>query len=120
MYFNVERIVIYLRELNIETENKGLDIKQIKAGNKLTCILTGWLDPNTSPQLINIDVTGIKELVFDMKGVEYVFSAGLRAFLMLQRMLTEQGGSIKLINVSDDIRNIFEYTGFDELLEAKA
>lgn len=104
----------------METENKGLDIKQVRDGKKLTCVLTGWLDPNTSPQLIDIDLSDIKELVFDMKGVEYVFSAGLRAFLMLQRMITDQGGTIKLINVSDDIRNIFEYTGFDELLEAKA
>jgi anti-anti-sigma factor len=104
----------------METESKGLDIKQVREGKKLTCVLTGWLDPNTSPQLTNIDLTEVKELIFDMKGVEYVFSAGLRAFLMLQRTLTEQGGTLKLINVSDDIRNIFEYTGFDEMLEAKA
>ena len=103
----------------MEAENKGLTIKQVREGHKLICVLTGWLDPNTSPELINIDLTNVKELVFDMKGVEYVFSAGLRAFLMLQKMLTERGGNIKLINVSDDIRNIFEYIGFDELLEAK-
>lgn len=104
----------------METENKGLKIKQVREGKTLTCILNGWLDPNTSPQLINVDLTDVKELIFDMKGVEYVFSAGLRAFLMLQKMITEQGGTITLVNVSDDIRNIFEYTGFDELLEKKA
>lgn len=104
----------------METENKGLDIKQVREGRTLTCILKGWLDPNTSPQLTKIDLTEVKELIFDMKDVEYVFSAGLRAFLMLQRMLAEQSGTLKLINVSQDIRNIFEYTGFDEMLEAKA
>ena len=73
------------------------------------------------PEVIKLpNLTEVKEVIFDMKGVEYVFSAGLRAFLMLQRTLTEQGGTLKLINVSDDIRNIFEYTGFDEMLEAKA
>ena len=104
----------------METENKELTIEQTKDGNKLTCRLTGWLDPNTSPQLINLDLTDVKELIFDMTNVEYVFSAGLRSFLMLQKMMEQQGGNIKLINVSDNIRSIFEYTGFDEILEKKA
>jgi anti-sigma B factor antagonist len=104
----------------METESKGLDIKQVREGKKLTCVLTGWLDPNTSPQLTNIDLTEVKELIFDMKGVEYVFSAGLRSVVMLQKLLDLQGGTIKLINLSDDVRNIFECTGLDSILEPKA
>jgi anti-sigma B factor antagonist len=104
----------------METENKELTIEQIRDGKKLTCALTGWLDPNTSPQLININLDGVDELIFDMKGVEYVFSAGLRSFLMLQKMMEQHGGTIKLIRVSDEIRSIFEYTGFDEMLEPRS
>lgn len=102
-------------------ESKELKIEQHKEGYTLTCKLTGWLDPNTSPDLITkIDLKGVTLLTFDMKNVEYVFSSGLRAFLMLQKMLEPQGGTIKLINVSDELRNIFEYTGFESMLEPKA
>lgn len=102
-------------------EIKELKIEQVKKGDTLTCKLAGWLDPNTSPDLITkINLTGIKQLIIDMTDVEYVFSSGLRSFLMLQRMLEPQGGSIKLINVSDEIRNIFECTGFEGMLEPKA
>ncbi|MDO4200483.1 MAG: STAS domain-containing protein [Clostridia bacterium] len=101
--------------------NKQLRIEQKREGDKLSCKLTGWMDPNTSPDLLNkIDLSGIKSLVLDMGGVEYVFSAGLRSILMLQKLLEFQGGSIKLINLSDDVRSIFECTGLDSLLEPKA
>lgn len=101
--------------------NKNLRIEQKRDGDKLSCKLSGWLDPNTSPDLINkVDLNGIKSLVLDMSGVEYVFSAGLRSILMLQKLLEFQGGNIKLINLSDDVRSIFECTGLDSLLEPKA
>ncbi|MBR2136743.1 MAG: STAS domain-containing protein [Alphaproteobacteria bacterium] len=104
----------------METTNKDLVIEQKHEGTKLTCTLSGWLDPNTSPKLIEqIDLAEIKELVFDMKNVEYVFSAGLRAFMIFQRIMDAQNGTIKLINVSDQVRSIFEYTGFESLLEPK-
>lgn len=62
-------------------ETKELKIEQINENGTLTCKLTGWLDPNTSPKLVDsIDLTGVSTLIFDMKNVEYVFSAGLRAF----------------------------------------
>ena len=100
---------------------KKLEITQTREGNKLSCKLSGWLDPNTSPDLINkIDLNDITSLVFDMSDVEYVFSAGLRSILMLQKLLEFQGGTIKLINLSEDIRNIFECTGLDSILEPKA
>ena len=96
-------------------------IEQKREGDKIVCKLSGWLDPNTSPELVNkLDLNGIKSLVIDMSGVEYVFSAGLRSILMLQKLLEFQGGNIKLTNVSDDIRGIFECTGLDSLLEPKA
>jgi len=99
---------------------KNLIIEQIKDGNVLTCKLSGWLDPNTSPDLITkIDLTDVTLLIFDMENVEYVFSSGLRSFLILQKMLEPVRGKIKLINVSDDIRNIFEYTGFESMLDHK-
>lgn len=105
----------------MENEVKTLDIKQTKKDGVLTCRLKGWLDPNTSPELLNrIDTEGVKKIIFDMQEVEYVFSSGLRAFLQFQRTMDEKGGQIVLINLSDSIRSIFEYTGFDTILEPKA
>jgi len=101
-------------------DRKELKIEQIREDGKLLCKLSGWLDPNTSPDLMNkINLNGINTLVFDMSKVEYVFSAGLRTMLMLQKLMEYQGGTIKLINLSDDVRNIFECTGLDSMLELK-
>jgi len=105
----------------MEEQNKGLEIIQEKKNGILTVKLSGWLDPNTSPTLINeINLDGVKKLEFDMSKVEYVFSAGLRSFLIFQRLMTAQNGSMKLINVSEQVRQIFEYAGFEGMLEKRA
>ena len=105
----------------MDSENKELKIEQFKEGYVLTCKLTGWLDPNTSSDLMTkIDLKDITLLIFDMTNVEYVFSSGIRAFLMLQKMLEPIGGNVKLINVSEDIRNIFEFAGLESMLDSKA
>lgn len=107
----------------MENDVKTLEIEQQKEKEKgtLTCRLKGWLDPNTSPELLNaVNTSDVHTIIFDMKDVEYVFSSGLRVFLQFQRAMDEKGGKILLINVSDSIRSIFEYTGFDSILEPKA
>ncbi len=102
-------------------DEKKLSIEQKIEGNVLTCTLKGWLDPNTSPELLKqVDINAVEKLVVDMHGVEYVFSAGLRAFMQLQRVLDEKGGTLLLVNVPDTIRSIFEYTGLEGMLEAKS
>ncbi|MBP3686760.1 MAG: STAS domain-containing protein [Alphaproteobacteria bacterium] len=102
----------------MEFENKTLNIEQTNTNGVLVCKLTGWLDPNTTPKLEEeINLAGVKELVFDMQNVEYVFSAGLRAFLYFEKMMKASGGTMKLINVSDFIKSIFEMVGFQEIIE---
>lgn len=102
----------------MEIENKTLNIEQNKANGVLTCKLTGWLDPNTTSKLEQeIDLTDVKNLVFDMAGVEYVFSAGLRAFLYYEKTMKASGGTIKLINVSDFVKSIFDMVGFQDIVE---
>ena len=97
-----------------------LKVEQQRNDDRLTCKLSGWLDPNTSPDLLcKIDVTGIKTLVFDLADVEYVFSSGLRVMLIFQKMMDENGGTVKLINVPEQIRSVFEDTGLDKMLEIK-
>ena len=98
--------------------NKKLEIDQIRENGILVCKLSGWLDPNTSPELMDkVSLGGVKKLVFDMSDVEYVFSAGLRVMLIFQRMLESEGGEMKLVNVPDSIKFIFQDTGLESMLE---
>ena len=102
-------------------QNKKINIEQTKENGTLLCKLSGWLDPNTSPELQEkLNLTDVSLLIIDMKNVEYVFSSGLRVILLFQKQLSQNGGQIKIINVPDAIRTIFEYTGFESILEPKS
>lgn len=87
-------------------------------GKKLTVALEGRLDTGTSPQLeaeLKTSVNGIEELVLDLANLEYMSSAGLRALLSAQKVMNRQG-SMKVIHVNETISEIFEITGFSEIL----
>ena len=80
--------------------------------------VVGRLDTQTAPELekeIDSAVSGIKELTFDMTGLEYVSSAGLRVILKAQKIMNAQG-SMKLTNVNDSIMEVFDITGFLDIL----
>ena len=101
-------------------ENSELKIEQQRDGTKLFCKLSGWLDPNTSQDLIyDVDLKGIKTLTLDMAEVEYVFSSGIRALLLFQKVMDEAGGTMKLINVAKQVKTIFEDAGLGEMLDQK-
>ena len=83
-----------------------------------TLIVSGRLDTQTAPELENeLDaiVSGIKELTFDMTNLEYVSSAGLRVILKAQKVMNTQG-SMKLTGVNDSIMEVFDITGFLDIL----
>ena len=87
-------------------------------GERLTLTLSGRLDTNSSPALeaeLKQSVGGVKELIFDFSGVEYISSAGLRILLAAQKVMNRQG-SMKLIGVNDDGMEVFEITGFSDIL----
>lgn len=95
-----------------------MTINKISEGEKLTLALTGRLDTNSSPALeaeLKQSVGGVKELIFDFSGVEYISSAGLRILLAAQKVMNRQG-SMKLIGVSADVMEVFEITGFSDIL----
>ncbi len=87
-------------------------------GNSLTIAIDGRLDTTTAPQLeaeITGGLEGVKELVIDMAKLVYVSSAGLRVLLKAQKIMNKQG-TMTVKNASQEIKEIFEVTGFDELL----
>jgi anti-sigma B factor antagonist len=80
--------------------------------------LVGRLDTNTAPALektISEDIGDAKNLVLDVKGLEYISSAGLRVLLGAQKKF-QKLGSIKLINVCEAVMEVFEITGFADIL----
>ena len=90
-----------------------------KLGNEsATLIVSGRLDTQTAPELENeLDsvLAGLKELTFDFTNLEYVSSAGLRVILKAQKAMNAQG-SMKLTGVNDSIMEVFDITGFLDIL----
>ncbi len=95
-----------------------LDIKKTINGTDLTISLEGRLDTTTAPELeeqVKASTAGITNLVFDVKKMEYISSAGLRVLLASQKLMNKQG-SMKVINASDYVKEIFDVTGFSDIL----
>ena len=92
---------------------------EIKKHEKETTIeVIGRLDTITAPVLentLNESIAGIESLVLDMKGLEYISSAGLRVLLGAQKKM-QKIGSMKLTGVCEDVMEIFEMTGFADIL----
>lgn len=95
-----------------------LNINKSSEGSALTVALEGRLDTTSSPQLeeeLKSSLDGVTSLVFDLAGLEYISSAGLRVLLSAQKVMNQQG-DMKLLHVNDVINEIFEVTGFCDIL----
>ena len=92
---------------------------EIKRNTEATIIeVAGRLDTTTAPSLdktINEDINDTENLVLDLKGLEYISSAGLRVVLNAQKKM-QKTGSMKVVNVCDEVMEIFEMTGFADIL----
>ena len=85
----------------------------------VTLKITGRLDTTTSPNLdsvINELPEDTKELVFDMYGVEYISSAGIRVLLRAYKKMNSNQRKTRIENVNDIIREVFEMTGLSEMI----
>ncbi len=95
-----------------------LNIQKQINGNEAIVFLEGRLDTTTAPELesdLKSFIDSITSLIFDFEKLEYISSAGLRVLLTAQKVMTRQG-SMKLIHVKEDVNEIFEVTGFSDLL----
>ena len=89
------------------------------AGDALTIALEGRLDTTTSPQLdneVDVSLEGVKDLTLDFSELAYISSAGLRVLLRAQRKMNGCQGAMRVTGVNDSIMEIFEITGFSEIL----
>ena len=95
-----------------------LRIEKTTENNSLTYTLTGRLDTLTAPELeldLNGALDGVTELIFDLIDLDYLSSAGLRVLLTAQKRMNTQG-AMRVRNVNETIREIFDVTGFSDIL----
>lgn len=98
-----------------------MNISIEKVDNSTVFKLEGRLDTVTAPELenkINNEGDALKKLVLDFSGISYISSAGLRVLLGAQKKMNAQG-SMELVNVSEDVMDILEMTGFADILVIK-
>lgn len=95
-----------------------MNIQQIRNGNELVLALEGRLDTVTAPELeeaLKDALEGVEELILDFEKLDYISSAGLRVLLVAQKTMSQQG-SMKIRNVNEIIREVFDVTGFSDFL----
>ena len=95
-----------------------MTITKAKQDSSLNLALEGRLDTTTAPQLeaeLKESLDGVTDLTLDMKELAYLSSAGLRVILAAQKQMNKQGKMV-IKNVCDTIMEVFEFTGFTDIL----
>ena len=95
-----------------------MTIKTEKNGGALAVFVEGRLDTNTAPELddtLKSSLEGVTELTLDLEKLDYLSSAGLRVLLSAQKTMNRQGTMV-VKNVNETIMEIFEVTGFSDIL----
>jgi anti-sigma B factor antagonist len=97
-----------------------MTIKKIANENELTIALEGRLDTSTSPELEQVlkeELPKVSKLILDFEKLDYISSAGLRVLLFAQKAMNSTQGSMKIRKVGEIIMEIFEVTGFQDILD---
>ena len=96
-----------------------MTINKTQNGSDLTIALVGRLDTMTAPELeaeLNNDLPGAETLTLDFADLDYISSAGLRVLLSAHKIMSGKGG-MKVKNVNEIVREVFEVTGFADILD---
>ena len=120
---NKKDVLVYTYDIINQKKLMGgiieMEIKKTLEGEKLTVAISGRLDTTTAPELeeaLKESMDGISELVIDFTETEYISSAGLRVLLSAEKTMNKQGSMI-VTGVNDVIMEIFEVTGFVDILD---
>lgn len=95
-----------------------MNLKRSTDNTTMTVTVSGRIDTSTAPEFeqgVKPYLDGVNDLVLDFADVNYVSSAGLRVLLSLHKIMMKKG-SMKLVNVNEEVCDVFEVTGFDEIL----
>lgn len=96
-----------------------MEVKFNKQDSSLTVTISGNIDTVTAPELdskLQENISDVKDLVLDFAAVDYISSAGLRVILMANQQMEDVDGNLTIKNANEDVRDVFEMTGFDSLL----
>ena len=96
-----------------------MDIKKSKQNDNLVVSIKGRLDTNTAPELekaVKDNISGVTDLVFDFGKLDYMASAGLRVLMSAAKVMKKQG-SMKIINVTTPVMDVFTFTGMADVLD---
>lgn len=96
-----------------------MTITRKQNGETLEIALEGRLDTMTAPELeaeLNKSLAGAETLIIDFSKLDYISSAGLRVLLSAHKVMTSKGG-MKVTNVNEIVREVFEVTGFADILD---
>ena len=96
-----------------------MKIDKTQNGTTLTIAIAGRLDTTTAPALdaeLKGAIADASALVFDFAALEYISSAGLRVLLSAQKAMDKKGGSMKICHANDMVMEVFDVTGFVDML----
>ena len=96
-----------------------LEIRSEENGNEVVIYIEGRMDTNSSPKVmeeVEKYVNTAQKIILDIDKVDYVSSAGLRVFVMADQQIIANGGELNVRNVANPIAEIFEMTGFNNML----
>lgn len=96
-----------------------MNIEKAENGTEVTLSLSGRLDTTTAPQLeetVQESLTGTEKLIMDFEKLEYLSSAGLRVLLTAHKAMMKSGGQMEICHVNEVIHEVFEVTGFLDVL----
>lgn len=98
-----------------------MTIEKNRNGSTLTIALEGRLDTTTAPELekeLRAGLDGVETLVMDFAKLDYISSAGLRVLLSAHKVMSKQG-AMEVVNVNEMVMEVFEVTGFTDILTIK-
>jgi anti-sigma B factor antagonist len=101
-------------------EEQKMEIVKTESEGSITLAITGKLSAATAEEFgaaVEEAIGRSKKLVLDFQGVSYLASAGLRVLVSTQKKLTAFSGALSIINVGDDVREVFEVTGLDDVFD---
>lgn len=98
-----------------------MDVKIEKNGAKTLVVLSGRLDTTNADQFQK-DITSLFEdpapqIEIDCTDMDYTSSQGLRMFLMLQKSVSSKGGSMVMVNMKPQVKEVFDITGFSNIIK---
>ena len=99
-----------------------MNIEFQKSETALTVTPEGRLDSNTAPGLeaeLRENMEGITSLILDFAQVDYISSAGLRVVLAMDQLMAGRCGSLKVIHANEYVLNVFDMTGFLDIIDVE-